>query len=436
MFIKTKEQCRIIRDDINASGCCFVADDLGNVLFNVDDKLSDKQIWETFEIARKAFQCGQLVNEAEYEKVKTKALKQNIYDLKVQLHEKERSEKLLRAVYEISELTSNSSLEIDDFYKQIHEIVGDLVDASNFYICKIDASERNLDFVYYRDCNHYGEGAAMHPSREISDGYTELVIRSGSATLLSRKEMEDFCITGVTKRRVGISNSWLGVPLSQSDKIIGVIAVQSYVEGFMYSDADVHLLNFVSQHVSTAIKRRDIVEFERQKRMWLEHAAEHDELTKLPNRAAINSLINTAINDSRCGKQNAFSILFIDLDGFKQVNDSFGHHVGDALLKVVANKLKSIIRTGDKVGRLGGDEFILLLHDMVSKESAYEIADRIISDFARPLKIEDCEVLIGASIGIAFSNSGYQNVDEIIKAADAAMYKAKSLGKNRYQEFV
>ena len=428
VFINTKQQFKIVckADETHR---CFVADSEGNVLFNFDDTWSDAQVWKTLEIANKAYQLGSL--QAGHKQEIQNTLIQKVELLEARLKEKEHSEKLLQAVYRISELTSDSSIKIDDFYQQIHEVVGELVDASNFYICKIDASERNLDFVYFRDGKHY-----KHPSRELSDGFTELVIRSGNTVLLSRKDMEDLCARGVTKKRIGVSDSWLGVPLFLSDKIVGVVVVQSYVTGFMYSEADVHLLTFVSQHVSTAIKRREEAEFERQEKVRLEFAAEHDELTQLPNRLAIYSAIDALMNGTDVNHKKAFSVLFIDLDGFKQVNDSFGHQIGDSLLKIVANKLKSIIRAGDKVGRLGGDEFIIILSDMLVRDPAYEIANRIVSDFARPVRIEGCEVSVGASIGIAHSDAGYQSADEILRAADEAMYNAKALGKNRYQEFV
>ncbi|WP_416305869.1 diguanylate cyclase domain-containing protein [Neptunicella sp. SCSIO 80796] len=429
MFFKTKQQCKIIRGAEDEGNRCFVADDEGNLLFNFDETWSDAQVWKTLDIANKAYHYGS--QQPNYRQKMQDALTQKIELLEERLKEKENSEKLLQAVYKISELTSDSSIEIDDFYQQIHEVVGELVDASNFYICKTDTAERNLDFVYFRDGNH-----AKHPSREMSDGFTELVIRSGNTVLLSRKDMEDLCARGITKKRIGVSDSWLGVPLVLSDKIVGVVVVQSYVNGFMYSKADVHLLTFVSQHVSTAIKRREEAEFERQEKVRLEFAAKHDELTQLPNRQAIYSAIDVLMNGIDVNCKRAFSVLFIDLDGFKLVNDSFGHQVGDSLLMIVANKLKSIIRTGDTVGRLGGDEFIIVLSDMLDREPAYEIANRIVSAFAKPLRIEGCEVSVGASIGIAHSDAAYQSADEILRAADEAMYNAKALGKNRYQEFV
>jgi diguanylate cyclase (GGDEF)-like protein len=429
---KIKKQCKIVRDFTKHSGSFFLTDDEGNILFDFENIWSDEQVWKVLEIANQAFQYG-------LERLDDKDGIIDLLTTKIQLLEKkikqkERSEKLLQSVYKISELTSDPSLEIDDFYKQIHEIVGNLVDASNFYICKINTAESSLDFVYYRDSNHDNGAWTTFPSRKISDGFTELVIRSGKTVLLSRKEMENLCAKGITKRRVGISNSWLGVPLVDADRIIGVIAVQSYLDNFTYSEADINLLNFVSQHVSSALKRRELVEFDKQKRKSLEFYAEHDALTKLPNRASIYSSLGNLIQDSKFGRQNVFSILFIDLDGFKQVNDSFGHHIGDSLLKIVADRLRSIIRVGDKVGRLGGDEFIVLLTDIATRDLASEISGRIVSDFALPFSVEGCEVNIGASIGIVYSDVDYESADEMIRAADEAMYKAKKLGKNRYQE--
>lgn len=127
--------------------------------------------------------------------------------------------------------------------------------------------------------------------------------------------------------------------------------------------------------------------------------------------------------------------MFLDLDRFKIVNDSLGHLVGDELLKTVAKKLQGCIRVSDTVARFGGDEFAILLEEMEDPQEATIVAQRIQDNLSEPFQLKDYEVCTGTSIGIALSTMDYQQADELLRDADAAMYQAKSQGKGRYTIF-
>jgi diguanylate cyclase (GGDEF)-like protein/PAS domain S-box-containing protein len=168
----------------------------------------------------------------------------------------------------------------------------------------------------------------------------------------------------------------------------------------------------------------------------------HDTLTGLPNRALFIDRLDRAV--VRCHRRGdwPYAILFMDLDRFKVVNDSLGHQAGDQLLVAFASRLSACLRPGDTIARLGGDEFTILLEDPNAQENAMRLADRILSVLNTPFQLDAAdthaggqEVFATASIGIAVGNQDYARPQDVLRDADIAMYRAKALGKNRYQLF-
>ncbi len=157
----------------------------------------------------------------------------------------------------------------------------------------------------------------------------------------------------------------------------------------------------------------------------------HDALTGLPNRRLLNELLDHALKRG-LREQHQIATLFIDLDRFKSVNDSLGHQVGDELLIQVSTRINECIRESDVVARLGGDEFLVMMNTINQQEDAALVAQKIIQTLQREFIISGKEIYIGASIGIAISDQQSQEADELIKAADTAMYHVKNNGKNHY----
>jgi diguanylate cyclase (GGDEF)-like protein/PAS domain S-box-containing protein len=165
----------------------------------------------------------------------------------------------------------------------------------------------------------------------------------------------------------------------------------------------------------------------------LQHLALHDVLTGLPNRALlVEQLRGSLARLERSGRRAA--VLFLDLDRFKNVNDSLGHPVGDQLLGQVAGRLRTAVRPGDSVGRLGGDEFVVLCDDVDEPSVAAQVADRIAAALRKPFTLGGHEVAVTASIGIALARAGDDAAD-VLRDADAAMYRAKSRGRDRHELF-
>ncbi len=165
------------------------------------------------------------------------------------------------------------------------------------------------------------------------------------------------------------------------------------------------------------------------------HAAFHDALTDLPNRALLTQQIKLAIGRPRPAQEQLFAVLFLDLDRFKNVNDSLGHIAGDQLLIATARCLEECMRPMDTVARLGGDEFGILLDGLESRSDAVFVAERIQQALTRPFNINGHEVYITASIGITLSNGGYADPENVLRDADTAMYRAKEGGKARFELF-
>ena len=160
-----------------------------------------------------------------------------------------------------------------------------------------------------------------------------------------------------------------------------------------------------------------------------------DPLTGLPNRALFLDRLASALGRSRRKRDLMTGVLFLDLDRFKFVNDSLGHLVGDQLLKRVAATLEACLRPGDTVARLGGDEFTVLVEEIQSGENAVQVAERIHARLEEPFQLGDHEMFMTASIGIALAREGTEKPENLLRDADTAMYRAKSLGRGRHQLF-
>jgi diguanylate cyclase (GGDEF)-like protein/PAS domain S-box-containing protein len=166
----------------------------------------------------------------------------------------------------------------------------------------------------------------------------------------------------------------------------------------------------------------------------LEFLAHHDTLTQLPNRAMFSERAREAVAHARRHQKTA-ALLFIDLDNFKTVNDTLGHDVGDALLKIISSRLKASVRGDDFIARIGGDEFCVLLQDIADPREAAAVAQKLLHELGKTYRIGEYQVNSGASIGIACVPQDGEDVATLLRLADLAMYRAKDLGRNGYQFF-
>ncbi|WP_373183969.1 diguanylate cyclase domain-containing protein [Halomonas campaniensis] len=167
----------------------------------------------------------------------------------------------------------------------------------------------------------------------------------------------------------------------------------------------------------------------------LEHIAHYDALTGLPNRTLLADRIRQAMAAARRHQQR-LALVFIDLDGFKSVNDAHGHAMGDRLLMELGRRMKAALRESDTLGRLGGDEFVAVLGDLDSEEACLPVLERLREVAAAPVEIDGQGLEVSASLGVTFYPAGEElDADQLLRQADQAMYRAKRRGKNRYEKF-
>jgi diguanylate cyclase (GGDEF)-like protein/PAS domain S-box-containing protein len=167
----------------------------------------------------------------------------------------------------------------------------------------------------------------------------------------------------------------------------------------------------------------------------LEQIAHYDALTGLPNRVLLADRLRQAMASTQ-RRERQLAVAFLDLDGFKSINDQYGHEVGDLMLIAISNRMKQALRDGDTIARLGGDEFVALLPDLVDVASCLPMLARIVSDVAQPVSLGEHVLQISVSLGVTFfPQKTSLEADDLLRQADHAMYKAKMAGKNRYHLF-
>lgn len=398
---------------------------------------------------------------------RTKQLRNINDELQDEILERQKVESLQQALFEISEIAAANDGEMADFYASLHDILARLLSAPNCYVATLNDRKDYLEFPYYSD-----ELNSTVESRPLSHGLTEYVLRTGKAELIDSARVPELAKNNELDQEtvdslINSSNSWLGSPLVVDGLISGVIAVQTYGKESKYTTKDLELLKFVSHHIAIAMERKKAAEsiqiynqqlsmkvrertdelhktnlylkkqIEERKDIELKliHDAHHDSLTNLPNRTMFNSRLELAIANKQRYPEHNFAVLFIDLDRFKLINDTLGHHAGDHFLVEVANRIGKCIRAHDLLARLGGDEFVILLDSFDDFSDVEDVAGRIIQSISLPFSFEETEMYSGASIGIANIETGYQTADELMRDADAAMYHAKFLGRGRYVLF-
>ena len=185
----------------------------------------------------------------------------------------------------------------------------------------------------------------------------------------------------------------------------------------------------------TELQLRQLLSDREIREQRLRHESVHDALTGLPNRTLFMRRLADATQRARRGQDGLFAVLFLDVDGFKLVNDSMGHHVGDELLVAIARRLEGCVRGGDIVARLGGDEFAILLERILDVRDAAMVAERVQEALQAPLSIGGYEHATSASIGVALSTGASEQPEYVLRSADIAMYRAKNSGRGRYEMF-
>ncbi|MGY1459109.1 MULTISPECIES: EAL domain-containing protein [unclassified Luteimonas] len=392
---------------------------------------------------------------------RTRELQQANEVLQAEIIERQRAERLQRALFRISELSFTAG-SVEGFYGDLHAVVGELLYARNFYIAMVSGDGSHIEFPYSVD-----ERDIIRKTRRMIRGLSEYVINSGRALLADRVVIARLEAAGDLQHHGTLAHCWLGVPLLRDGMAVGVIAVQSYSPHIGFTVQDQKLLTFVAHHIGGALARkrsqdhlkaahaeledrvdartRELEEANRElraqvsERMRAEQRlidqARHDHLTGLPNRIHLLDRLDAAIAETRARERGPFAVLFLDLDRFKLVNDSVGHAAGDEMLVESGRRIARMLREGDVVARLGGDEFAVLLGDAGDEATAQAVSARILAELGKPMWIAGRELFPSASVGIAMWQPRYHHGEDLLRDADAAMYRAKASGRDRSELF-
>ncbi|MDO6719592.1 sensor domain-containing diguanylate cyclase [Psychrosphaera sp. 1_MG-2023] len=377
-----------------------------------------------------------------------------------------------------------------ELLERVHAILRKITYAENFCVVLL-GDDGYLRFPYVADTENRVDLQSLD-HLTVDDIHSNLIFYALTSNIVcnySKEMIEHLQAESLVKVESKIPEQWLSFPLVADEHSLGAIILQTYDPDITYSDHDIELLVMISHVISNSLNvfsyqeqlfyankslkayqsnLENLIEIktetleqktlnlemevtERKKLQKelelnvldleqeiiknkelgnkLEHQATHDYLTDLANRQYLNGYL------ARCGAKMArgkFTIylLFIDLDGFKHINDNYGHAAGDAVLIEVSNRLTKLMRGYDIVARIGGDEFVVVLELVDSDELVENIGERIITEISRDYMFEDQKLTIGASIGVARAETKEQ-LDMVILNADHAMYAAKSEGKGR-----
>lgn len=317
--------------------------------------------------------------------------------------ELKRAEALQAAVYAVSEAAQNAS-GLEALLPELHRIVAALVPVAAMAVATCDPAGGVLDFVYRQGWPEHEdeeEEAEMPAGRE----HCLCAMRDGQPLLLGGDAPGASCA--------------LLMPLATRNGPVGLAVLRSPA-GAGYEEKERELLAFVAGQVAIAIERARL-------KAELLQAAMYDELTRLPNRRLLYDRCRQAL--ARCRRQQArLALLYVDVDDFKQVNDSFGHASGDLLLREFAGRLAGAVRASDTVARLAGDEFVVLMEDIGGESDADAVVLKIREALAPAVLVEGGSVHISASIGIALYPEHGDGIEPLLRYADRAMYGAKKAG--------
>jgi diguanylate cyclase (GGDEF)-like protein/PAS domain S-box-containing protein len=299
-------------------------------------------------------------------------------------------------------------------------LIGEVEGIHSACIWEVGRDGRRLHLRAGLEDEVVGAGRRVSAAR---DSHAGAALDSGTPAIVRDWTSEDRFTMPPILRVFGATSS-LAVIIDGKDRPYGVLDVHATVPG-RFSAKDVPFVQGAANVLADAFERHSADQA-------LRHRVLHDSLTGLPNRLSFVDALGEALSRAEVSG-SPVGILFLDLDHFKLINDSLGHHAGDALLRAVAPRLRGHLRPGDIVARFGGDEFGILIDRLADEGEAVAIADRVSSAFTQPFTIDGVEHFVSASIGVAVARSSERqvNAELLIRDADAAMYRAKEGGRAR-----
>lgn len=331
--------------------------------------------------------------------------------------EYKRYERIQSSMYKLSQVAHQAS-DLSELFKRGHDIISQFIIAESYVIALAQPGSNRVKLAHCIDGKYQPDDSVKLSDRSALGE----VIRKGKPLLLSSIKEYALQLDIEDKTESQDQGNWLGVPLITQDNITGALVIRtSLTDG--YSRHDVKLMEFVAEQFALTIERK---EYEQK----LQHMASHDWLTGLPNRLLFNDRLDVAIKRAKRVEEK-LALLYMDLDGFKEVNDSLGHAKGDLLLSKVANRIKSCVRDSDTIARMGGDEFTVLLTEIHDQDAINMVLEKIKTAVNKPFILEGKTVNIGISIGVAVFPEQGEEREKLLRVADNAMYEEKYLNQKK-----
>lgn len=336
------------------------------------------------------------------------------------------------------ELTA--TLDLEKVAKRLHDRVNEMMQADVFGIALLSGDGGSLEYDFFIE--HDQRLTPVSVDVENRDSFGSWVVRERQPVILLDADRE---YHKYVKSRVSITSHRSGtivyLPLELEGEILGVLTVQADVRDAYDKDA-IDTLQLLTPYVAIAVANsrrvgtirqlnRELTEDKRSLERAYEriaHMANHDTLTQLPNRRLLAELLNDYIPHARRHSRQ-FGLLYLDLDDFKPVNDTFGHEAGDFVLAEIAARLRTVVRQSDIVARIGGDEFVLVVRDALGLGDVIGVAEKVIQTIKEPIAIAKGVCSLSASVGVSVFPDHGISYEGLVRAADRAMYRAKQAGK-------
>lgn len=335
-----------------------------------------------------------------------------------------------------------SSLDIDSIFNTVYSNINLLMDAELFHVVFYDKEKDILNIVKVIE-----NGNIIDPFAYTADekkSFAGWSIKNQKEVLINDldKEYSSYINSRAQYGSGPNTQSLITVPIFMRDNEIGAMAIQSYRKN-AYKEEHAQLVKSLAAYLSIAfdnsnnykkvlqlnkiiLTEKEELEAANKKIMEL---ATHDILTGLANRRVFYEMLEAALEQAK-RRNEVLAVLFIDLDNFKPINDTWGHDIGDKVLIDIARRIKKAIRAADTIARIGGDEFLILLNPVKNKNEAKRVAEKVLEKIEAPLEIGEIKVSVGMSIGISICTNGKCSADKLIIDADSAMYKIKKGDKN------
>lgn len=301
-------------------------------------------------------------------------------------------------------------------------------DSKQISVCKIRADKKFVLLAEWQKINGEVRKSGFTNVKMMSQSISQWCVDNKQCAVVRNGVIDEREPDAVRKinKLLGVGCT-ITVPLIQANTVWGVLAIGKDAAQRNYTEVEISLLELLATQLSSAVMRQNLLD-------KISFQAFHDSLTKLPNRLKFESTLNQLVSVGKAD-QKIFALMFLDLDGFKAVNDNQGHNIGDELLKSVSKRLAGCLHEHDLLARMGGDEFAVLLRGVKSRENANAIALRLSNAISRKFIVDKYNLKIGVSIGVSFFPDNGVTSDDLLRNADFAMYEAKAEGNSSVRSF-